>query len=129
MTPKQPDLPSADAAHLAERVRSLPPGARIRTWTLRDDNRQHYHGVVAATESPLWLRLFWRHSASSPVRAVGLFRLDLHALLAEDFIRPEQADGDDDRLRVRFVRAGDRRIYIQWRGDSPALPIGIAPSD
>jgi hypothetical protein len=120
-------LPSETAAHLVRRVNQVPAGARVRSWTLRDDNHQHHHGVVSASESPLWLRLRWRRTASSSLHEIGLFRLDLRALLAEDYVRPEQADGDDDRLRLRFVRAGDSRIYIQWRRDTPALAIGEVP--
>jgi hypothetical protein len=121
-------LPPEAMAHLVRRVSEAPRGTRVRTWTLRDDNHQHYHNAVSARESPLWLRLRWRRTASTPVHDVGLFRLDLHALLAEDFIRPEQADGDDDRLRLRFVRANDGRIYIQWRSDTPAVAVGLMPS-
>jgi hypothetical protein len=127
MATQRSALPDIDVAHLVERVGAVPAGERIRTWTLRDDNQQHYHGVVSVRESPLLLRLRWRHSAASPIHDVGIFRLHLRALLAEDYIRPEEADGDDDWLRVRFVRAADYRIYIQWRGDMPALPIGVSP--
>lgn len=121
-------LPDVAVAHLVERIALVPSGVRVRTWTLRDDNQQHHHGVVAVRESPLYLRLRWRRSATRPVYDVGTFRLHLRALLAEDYIRPEEADGDDERVRVRFFRADDRRICIQWRGGMPVLPVGTAPA-
>lgn len=115
--------PGTTDSHLIRR----PHGVRVRTWTFRDDNQQHYHGVVSAAESPLFLRLLWRATISSPAHEVGVFWLDLRALLAEDFVRPEVADGGDDRIRLRFVRGADRRIYIQWRAEQPALAIGEVP--
>jgi hypothetical protein len=119
-----PRYPIDSDAHLVRRVASVPTGQQVRTWTLRDDNQRHYHGVVSAAESPLYLRLYWRALADAPVSEVGLFRLDLLALLAEDYVRPEDAGGDGDRLRLRFAHLDDGRIVIQWRGDMPALPVG-----
>lgn len=118
---------SSRGSKLVEQLDRVPAGARMRTWTLRDDNQQHYHGTVSITESPLVLRLMWRLDAGSPVREVGLFRIDLRALLADDYVRAESEDESDDRIRLRFVRGDDRRIRIQVRGDMPGLVVGEVP--
>ena len=36
------------AAPFVERVDAPPTGVKAHRWVLRDDNQQHYHGVVAA---------------------------------------------------------------------------------
>lgn len=77
-------LPQPQDRHLVRRIEQPPEGATVRTWTLRDDNDQHYHGTVSIADSPLHLRLRWRATAASAVHEVGLFWLDLRALLAED---------------------------------------------
>jgi hypothetical protein len=100
----------------------MPPGAKLRQWTLRDDNFQHYHGRVQMSESPLYVWLRWRSNTTSQVQDIGIYRLHLRALLAENYIRRERSDADEE-LRLRFYRAHDRIIYIQAKRDSPALPI------
>lgn len=122
-------FPRARDAYLAQRVAELPQGATSRKWTLRDDNRQEFHGTVRSSESPLFLRLLWRATARDAVREIGLYRFDLDALLADGYIRREPSQGTRGLLRVRFFRSDDGLIYIQTRADRPALPIGEVGGD
>lgn len=116
-------LPALQHIHLVERMSGLPAGVVPRCWTFRDDNHQHYHNVVRASESPLLLQLSWCASAASPIQIVGVFLLHLQLLLKEGFVRPEPEGGSGDEIRVRFCRH-DRVIYLQVRDDSPALGVG-----
>ncbi len=99
---------------------SAPAGARVRMWTLRRDNHAHHHGVVGLAESPLHLDLWWRPDAVSPPTHVGVFALDLPALLAAGLIRLEPGRGSGI-ARLRIVMGDDSRFYVQARGDAPAM--------
>lgn len=116
-------LPELQHIHLVERTSVVPAGVVPRCWMFRDDNHQHYHGVVRASESPLLLQLSWCASAASPVQIVGVFLLHLQLLLKGGFVRPEPEGGSGDEIRVRFCRH-DRVIYLQVRDDAPALGVG-----
>ena len=102
-------------------VEDAPWGASVRRWTLRDDNHCHYHGVVSVVDSPLYLELSWRRTASSPVHRVGTFRLDLYNLLDDGYVRPEPADSSGPEIRLRIVHANDGQFYIQVNQDGPRL--------
>lgn len=117
-------FPYPSNRHLVERVDTAPPGAKVHRWVLRDDNQQHYHGVLSLDESPVMLELSWKADGRSREQVVGQYRLHLDALLAEEFIRPEGDDPTIDRVRVRFYRGDRGVVYVQARGDSPALAIG-----
>lgn len=113
----------SQAPHLCEIVSTVPTGAKVRRWTLREDNHAHFHGVVRLNESPLYLELFWRSSAMGQVRRVGLFRLDLAGLLQGGYIRHDPVDSDGPELRLRTVRAADGRFYIQARQGGPRIQL------
>jgi hypothetical protein len=98
---------------LCESVQGAPPGANIRRWTLRNDNHSHYHNVVNISESPLYLELSWRQTATDPVRRVGIFRLNLLGLLQSGYIRWEPVNSSGPEARLRIVRAVDGQFYVQ----------------
>jgi hypothetical protein len=116
------ELPLEEHRTLVERLHTAPPGGRVREWTLRDDNSQHHHGRVGVAESPLYLRLCWRENRGGATQEVGLYKLDLEALLKSEFIRIERPGATE--LRLRFVRGEDDVVSIQTRSGGPRLPIG-----
>ena len=115
--------------YLCESVAKVPPGVKVRSWTLREDNHAHFHGVVRLMESPLYLELSWRPSAIGQVRRVGLFRLDLAGLLRGGYIRRDPMDSNGPELRLRTVRAADGLFYIQARHDGPRIPLPASGED
>jgi len=116
--------PLNTAASLAERVSELPPGERARRWVLRDDNMQHYHGIISLAEDPVHLELYWKANPRSREQLVGLYRLHLARLLAEGYVRRESEDRPDD-VRLRFHRGERGVIHIQTRDGAPALAVGV----
>ena len=110
----------------ARRVEAPPPGTEAHQFTLRDDNRRHYHRPVRVAVSPYFVALAWRASASAPVHPLGTYRLDLPALLAAGYVRPDRR-GDESEVRVRFYRGDDGGIYLQPRLAAPALLVARAP--
>lgn len=110
-----------------ERVDQVPEGVKLSQFTLRDDNHQHYHRRVEIDRSPLIVKLDWRASAKSPIRPIGVFRLDLRSLLEGGYIRLERAM-DPREVRIRFYRAPDGFIYLQARNDSPRVRVARASS-
>jgi uncharacterized protein YndB with AHSA1/START domain len=117
-------LPPADARHLVERLTEAPVGRRARRWVLRDDNQQHYHGVVRLSDSPVLIELRWKLSSDAPEQSVGCFALHLPELLAADLVRFEREEVAGNEVRVRFYRGSGGVVYIQTRSDGPSLPIG-----
>jgi hypothetical protein len=109
--------------HLCEIVPTVPKGVNVRSWTLREDNHAHFHGVVRVTESPLYLALSWRPNAIGRVRQVGLFKLDLCGLLQGGYIRHDPVDSAGPELRLRTVRAVDGLFYIQARHNGPRIQL------
>jgi hypothetical protein len=109
---------------LVEHVDSVPEHAPRRRWVLRDDNQRHCHGVVHISESPLHVELLWKADARSREQLVGLFRLNLPALVREGYARREREDAPGDEVRLRFARGDRGVIVIQVRADAPALPVG-----
>ena len=105
------------------RVSSIPSDVSLRRWTLRDDNHCHHHGVVRLSESPLYLDLFWRSTKGSVVHPVGLFKLDLHDLLAGSYIRHDRFGTDNNTLRLRIVRDTGGNFFIQIRQGEPSFPM------
>jgi hypothetical protein len=53
------------------------------------------------------------------VYSVGVFRLDLHGLLAAGFVRTEE--NAKEQIRLRVVRSNDGAFWIQTPADSPGL--------
>jgi hypothetical protein len=118
--------PLSTFSSFVERVDEPAPGTLARRWVLRDDNQQHYHGVVPLDEDPLYVELHWKASARAREQLVGVFRLHLAALLSEGYVRREHEERPGDaELRLRFYRGSRSVIYVQVRDDQPALPIGI----
>ena len=109
---------------LAERVEHPPPGVSARRWVLRDDNQQQHHGVVRLSESPLYVELWWKKDARGREQLVGLYRLQLAALLERGYVRREREDAPDDDVRLRFHRGDRGVVHIQARDDGPALAVG-----
>jgi hypothetical protein len=91
---------------------------------LRDDNQQHYHGVVRLSENPLYVELYWKPSTRGREQRVGTYRLDLSGLLANEYVRYEQERAPGDEVRLRFYRGDRGVVYIQSHADQPALAIG-----
>jgi hypothetical protein len=107
---------------LCEPVRAAPNGANVRSWTLRNDNNSHHHGVVNISESPLYLELSWRLTAADLVSRVGLFRLNLPGLLQGGFIRWEPVNSSGPEVRLRIVRA-DGHFFVQVNQNGPRILI------
>jgi hypothetical protein len=117
-------FPLRSTAALVERVDSAPLGAKVRRWVMRDDNQQHYHGVVSLDEDPAYVELLWKPTARGREQPVGLFRLDLARLLEQEYVRRER-DDDSNEIRLRFHRGERSVVSIQVRDDGPALAIGV----
>lgn len=109
---------------LVQRVEAVPAGAVHRRWVIRDDNQQHHHGIVRLSESPLYVALWWKASARGREQQVGIYRLDLGALLERGYIRQEPEGVSGDIVRLRFVRGERGVVSIQTRADGPALAVG-----
>ena len=109
---------------LAQRVEGVPAGAVHRRWVIRDDNQQHYHGIVRLSESPLYVELLWKANARGREQQVGTYRLDVAALLARGYVRYEPDGVPGDTVRLRFVRGERGVVSIQSRTDGPALAVG-----
>jgi hypothetical protein len=107
---------------LCQRVRRAPDTASARRWTLRADNHSHHHGVVSLSESPLYLDLSWKPTTDGVEQRVGLFRLDLPALLAGGYVRVE-GDEADGKIRLRVFRSDDGKFWIQIRANGPAMQL------
>jgi hypothetical protein len=91
-----------------------------RRWNGNDEKgRQTHHGVIRLNESPVDLRLSWT-GLSVPSQIVGSYRLDLHNLLRNGFIRPDREPG---KVRRKFVRDGNS-VYIRVRQSAPSLCVG-----
>jgi len=109
--------------HLACRVgqKSLVP--RTRHWVGNDEIYPYYHEAVPRTEDPLYLNLSWKKSADAPAEPVGLYRINIEALLSRGFIRAEGTD----KIRLRICHLEDGLLYIQVKSGEPALAIGSLP--
>ena len=118
---RQQDWTGARRDPKSETVQKIPLGAACRRWTLRADNNGHHHGVVQLSESPLYLELRWRRTAFDPVLPVGVFRLELPALLRDGFIRPETTRSPQSDARLRVVREADGRFFVQVNKDGPKM--------
>ena len=94
---------------------------------MRDDNQQHYHGIVRLSSSPVVVELRWKPNADATERPVGTYRLHLPELLAGDFVRFEREDEPGDAVRLRFYRGAGGVVYIQSRADRPRLAVGSVP--
>jgi hypothetical protein len=82
---------------------------------------------VRLGESPLYLELSWRATTKSPVKRVGLFRLNLHGLLQNGFVRPER--GTESGVRRRIVRDEQGHFYVQVNEDGPKLRMDDDPDE
>ena len=110
--------------HLVKRLEQFPPGITPRRWVLRDDNQQHYHGVVRLSEGPCYIELHWKPDKGGSEQLVGLYRLNLSELLAADHVRFEREMEKGDDVRVRFHRGAGGAIYLQSSSDRPKLLVG-----
>ena len=119
-----PKFDPANQSHFFEKVSSFPPGVKVARWVIRDDNNQHYHGVVRLKDSPFLIELKWKPTSEGEEQLVGLYKLRLPELLAGDFVRFERENTVGDTLRLRFYRGVGGVILIQSRADRPGLPIG-----
>ena len=117
-------FPLRSTAALVERVDSAPPGVPVRRWVIRDDNQQHYHGVVPLNEDPAYVELLWKATARAQEQLVGIFRLDLARLLEQGYVRRER-DDDSHEIRLRFHRGERSVVSIQARNDGAALAVGV----
>src|SRR5258705_2985718 len=118
--------PLGGAESLVERVSEVPPGALARRWVLRDDNQQHYHGVLSLEEDPAYIELHWKAGARAREQLVGLFRLHLARLLADGYVRRQSDDQPPDTsVRLRFHRGHRRVAFVQVRDDELRWPIGV----
>ena len=75
--------PPSQMSYLARRVDGSVVSGIQRDWTGNDESARNHHGVVYLNESPLRLRLSWKKSPNDSAKFIGVFRLDLRKLLAE----------------------------------------------
>jgi hypothetical protein len=106
----------------ADLVDAAPRGERVHRFTLRYDNQQHYHRCMRMSGAPIYVQLDWRESAASPVKPVGLYRLNLRELLAGGFIRLEHPEKPNE-VRVRVVRTAMGGFLIQTGRAAPELSL------
>ena len=117
VSPPEPlDDPSLDDdSATGQFCRTLAPGeisSSCRRWRGDDEKGTHrHHGAIPLSESPVDIELSWRESENSATALIGRYRLDLHALLSEGYIRRDSKPG---HVRLQFVHDGDD-IYIQHR--------------
>lgn len=95
----------------------------LRSWNGRDDNAQHHHGQIPVSERVVTVSLGWRRNATSPVRHVGNFSLDMPRLLRAGLIRKVA-----DNYVLRFQRT-DSFIEIAVNRSSAAQTIARVPTD
>ena len=117
-------FPGSTSANFVQRVKSFPPGAKVARWVIRDDNQQHYHGVVSLADSPFLIELRWKPESDGAEQLVGCYRLRLPELLAGDFVRFEREGTAGDSIRLRFYRGAGGVVFVQSRADRPGLAIG-----
>jgi len=117
-----PFLPKASSI-LAARIDCEELPKTSRDWTINDLNDRHFHGIVRLAESPLTIRLSWRATPESAVTSLGCFRLDLHRLLIDGYVRREREGEEAPEVRLRFARNDEGIVSIQIRSDLPALPV------
>lgn len=118
--------PTFPNGSLCEALLDIPPVARCRNWTLREDNGAHFHNIVDMSESPLVLNLSWRPDAQGKASLVGIFKLNLRELVRGGFIRHEPENSSGSKLRLRIKHAGGGRFFVQPRDGAPRfqLPTG-----
>ncbi|MFL6450927.1 MAG: hypothetical protein ACJ746_25095 [Bryobacteraceae bacterium] len=117
---------AADSESELTRLNEAQLRTGFRTWNGNDEKgRKTHHGVINLHDSPIDLKLTWQESDSSPVLAVGCYRLNLRALLGKGYIRtePNQADA----VRLKFVHSAGA-IYLRVRKDTPAINLGPLPA-
>ena len=95
-------------------------GHKFRRWTGNDRSNRHHHGVVPLREIPFHLRLMWKSGPGAKPRLVGLYHLNLNALLEAGYIR---RDGTAS-VRLRFAHQEYGLIYIQTKAGCPRLLVG-----
>jgi hypothetical protein len=119
-----------EAQNFFEAVRDIPPDAASRHWTLHTYYRcaggSHWHSKVSLSETPLYLELRCRLNRFGSVHRVGIFRLDLNALLRDDYIRPE-SKGSHENVRLRIFRTDDGSFYVQTNQRGPRLLLASVP--
>ena len=125
--PRPTPSPPRTGGALVWAIRSVPPGARASSWTLRRDNRAHHHGVMTWHGGTAYLELAWRSTRGATARPVGMFALDLGGLLAGGFVRYEPAGTVGPRLRVRVVMRDDDSFALEVRPGTPHYP--LPPAD
>lgn len=92
-----------------------------RHWTLRDDNRQHFHGDIPLDQKSITLTLSWKETANDIPPEVGRYRLNLADLETAGFVR-KSARG----FYLRFQRTDDL-IEIAINRKGPAKVVGKRP--
>lgn len=92
-----------------------------RSWTGRDDNNGHHHGLVPLEDSPIRIAVHWKASDKSPAKYVGNYQIDLRELIRAGFAR--EVNGS---AFLRFQSSGER-VEIATKRSAPALVVGKNP--
>jgi len=98
-----------------------PDAATDRTWTGRDDNQGHHHGLVPLEDSPVTILVLWKASKQGVAHFVGRYRIDLQELIRAGFAR--EVGG---AAFLRFQSSGER-IEIALNRSSRSLVVGGNP--
>jgi hypothetical protein len=120
-----PEYPSPGMAHLVRRLQNSDVSEIDRDWTGNDESARHNHNRVSLNESPLKLRLSWKHTVKDSSHLIGIYELDLRRLLEAAYVRLEPKT--ENEIRLRFYHGHDNLIYIQVNSNAPGLPIGRVP--
>ena len=87
-------------------------------WTGNDESGRQHHNPVPLRNSPRDVRLHWKRSKNAQPKLIGCYRLDLHKLLTEGYVRKDRTP---THVRLGFFHSEDGGIRIQVRRDSPGL--------
>jgi len=119
------EYPLTSVTHLVHRIQDSDASEIRRDWTGNDESARNHHGRVSLSESPLKLRLSWKHSPIDSAYLIGIYELDLRRLLDAGYVRVEPKT--ENEIRLRFYHGYDNLIYIQVNSNEPGLPIGRMP--
>lgn len=109
------------STQFVESLESFPKTVKPRKWILRFDNNQHYHAAIPKDENPLHLELSFRKSNDDTPIVVGRFKLHLHELLVNHYVREERLN--PGLLRIRITCENSKIFYLQLKQGYPKLQL------
>lgn len=92
-----------------------------REWTLNERVNGNVFGRVRKNEAPLQMRLYWKLNDIASRQFIGLYELNLSALLNAGYVR--DLNNNKGEVFLRF-QSDNRLIQIAISRTAPALTIG-----